>query len=242
MITLAILAVVGLDAVFIHYSGTGAAALTFAVLGFLILLLLSATAGSFVPRDEDQVALQDPGFMLGHGWTGMMARVLLGASIPVLLMLVVVYLPDLDRSLVPSQAIRLGGTAATFGVLACLPLVGAVLGFLRPRTGAVEGVLVGGVTLADYALISWGTMGVTGATLQLALYDLMLWPVLALVGAWVGLSLRQMVQTQLDRMSYQAPDQAPVTVATIRAAEHLGETPSAECQTYYPGRRGLTST
>jgi hypothetical protein len=245
MIAIALLAVLGLDGVFIHFSGSAAAALTFAVLGYLILLLLSGTAGTFVSRDRDQDALQERNGVLDDGLWRMAARVLLGASVPALLMLAVVYIPDLDRSLVPSQAIRLGTSAATFGLLAALPLAGVALGFLRPSSGALEAVLVGGAALADYAMLSWGTLGVDGAALQLALYDLMLWPVLALIGAWVGMSLRQVAQTQMVWMCYPAQparpaEDAPVVLAPTRAAEYPGETPTAECQTYQPGRRGFT--
>ena len=244
MIAIALLAVLGLDLVFIHYSGTPVAGLTFAVLGFTILLLLSATAGSFVPEYQDQAPAL--GTALGSGPASVVARVLLGACIPVLLMLAVVYIPELDRSLVPSQAIRLGTTAATFGLLAFLPLAGAVLGFLWPRRGAMEAVLVGGVVVADYAMLSWGTLGVDREALQLALYDLMVWPVLSLIGAWVGGTLRQVSEAQLERAGRRAPSlegrttPLPVTIAAIPNQGIYAETPIADCQTYYPGQAGLT--
>jgi hypothetical protein len=244
MIAVALVAVLGLDLVFIHYSGTTVAALTFAVLGFTILLLLSATAGSFVPEYEDQTP--SLGAALGSGPVAVVARVLLASCIPVLLMLAVVYIPDLDRSLVPSQGIRLGATAATFGLLASLPLAGAVLGFLWPRKGSFESVLVGGLVIADYAMLSWGTLGVDRETLQLALYDLMVWPVLSLIGAWVGMTLRQVSEAQLERAGRRAPSfggrtaPLPVTLAPAPNAGFYGETPIADCQTYRPGQAGLT--
>lgn len=248
MIALALLAVLGLDVVFIHFSGTATAAVTFAMLGFLILLLFSSTAGSFAAQEGDQDLLPEQVPIMGPGLVDMAGRVLLGACLPVLLMLAVVYIPQLDRSLVPSQAIRLGTTAATFSLLVSLPLAGVVLGFLRPRSGALEAVLVGGVALADYGLLGWATLGMDGDSIRLALFDLMLWPMLALVGAWLGMFLRQVLQAQLDWMSYPAqpqtpaPANLPVAIAPLRPATmagFTGETPVADCQTYRPGRSGL---
>ena len=244
MIAIALLSVLGLDVVFIHFSGTASAAVTFALLGFTILLLLSGTAGTFAAPNDEADLFSEQGPVLRRGVLSMIGRVLLGACLPVLMMLAVVYIPQLDRSLVPSQAIRLGATFATFFLLASLSLAGVVLGLLRPRTGAFEAVLVGGMAVLDYALLGWANMGLDGAAIQLALFDLMLWPVLALVGAWLGLFLRQVIQAQLDWMSYpaQAPAQAnlPVAIAPIWIAEFSGETPAAECQTYRPRPSGLT--
>ena len=60
MIAVALLAFAGLDVIFVEFSDTPSAALTFAVLAYLILLLLSGTAGSFGD------GLNDYTFSLGH--------------------------------------------------------------------------------------------------------------------------------------------------------------------------------
>ena len=52
MIAVALLVFAGLDVVFVKFSDTPSAALVFAVLAYLILLILSGSAGGFVDESE----------------------------------------------------------------------------------------------------------------------------------------------------------------------------------------------
>ncbi|MBM3943603.1 MAG: hypothetical protein FJ316_11955 [SAR202 cluster bacterium] len=246
MIALGLLGAFGLDVVFIHFSGNAAAGLTFAVLGFAILLLLSASAGSFSPVSSKQPLTLALGSLLGQGPVGTLGRVMLGSCIPVLLMLAVVYIPDLDRSIAPSHAIRLGATAATFGLLASLTLAGVVLGFLWPRSGPFESVLVGGMVILDYGMLSWGTVGVSREALQLALYDLMVWPMLCLIGAWVGFSLRRLAERFASReaaaqaTAFNTPIAAPTAGAYDGQAQPAARTPEAAPKPFDAGQPGFS--
>jgi len=189
MIATALLAFAGLDVVFVEFSDTPAAALTFAVLSYMILLLLSGSAGSFGDELEGYAAFLGP--FLGPGRLGLLVRTSLAAVIPVVLLLILAYIPDLDDPLDPSETVQLGSTFAVFWLLMSLALVGAVLGFLWPRSGALEAVLVGGLVVLAQSLLSWAKVDAGRGAVQLALYTWMVWVSICLIGAWVGLTLRQ---------------------------------------------------
>ena len=130
MIAVALLAFAGLDLVFVRFSDTPAAALTFAVLSFLILLILSGAAGSFMDGSGNRTIPPRP--LLGPGLTAVLARLALAAFVPVLLLLLLAYIQELDDPLDPNETVQLGSTITVFWLLMSLALVGAVLGFLWP--------------------------------------------------------------------------------------------------------------
>jgi len=76
--------------------------------------------------------------MLGPGLKGFLTRIVLASVIPVVLLVALAYVPDLDDPLDPSQTVQLGSILAGFWLLMSLALVGAVLGFLWPRSGALD--------------------------------------------------------------------------------------------------------
>ena len=197
MIAVALLVFAGLDVVFVKFSDTPSAALVFAVLAYLILLILSGSAGSFV--DESENLANPPGPLLGPGVTAILARIALSAFIPLLLLLLLAYVQDLDDPLHPSETVQLGSTFAVFWLLMSLALVGAVLGFLWPRTGALEAVVVGGLVVLSQSLLSWAKVDASRDAIQLALYTWMVWVSICLIGAWVGLSLRRVGNFYLFR-------------------------------------------
>jgi hypothetical protein len=121
----------------------------------------------------------------------LLVRTSLAAVIPVVLLLILAYIPDLDDPLDPSETVQLGSTFAVFWLLMSLALVGAVLGFLWPRSGALEAVLVGGLVVLAQSLLSWAKVDAGRGAVQLALYTWMVWVSICLIGAWVGLTLRQ---------------------------------------------------
>jgi hypothetical protein len=137
MLAIALPSFAALDVIFVEFSDTPAAALTFAVMSFLVLLLLSGSAGSFGPEPEDYTTLFGP--MLGPGLKGFLTRIVLASVIPVVLLVALAYVPDLNDPLDPSETVRLGSSLAGFWLLMSLALVGAVLGFLWPRSGALDG-------------------------------------------------------------------------------------------------------
>ena len=190
IIAVALLVFVGLDVVFVQFSDTPAAALTFAVLAYLILLILSGAAGGFAEETGNDNGLPRPSG--GAAQWGMSARVLAAALIPVCLLLILAYIPELDDPLDPSETVQLGSTFLVFWLLMSLALVGAVLGFIYPRTGALEAVLVGGTVVLAQSLLSWVRVDASRESVQLALYSWMVWVSVCLIGAWVGLTLRQM--------------------------------------------------
>ena len=197
MIAVALLVFAGLDVVFVKFSDTPSAALVFAVLAYLILLILSGSAGGFV--DESENLANPPGPLLGPGLTAVLARIALSAFIPLLLLLLLAYVQDLDDPLHPSETVQLGSTFAVFWLLMSLALVGAVLGFLWPRTGALEAVVVGGLVVLCQSLLSWAKVDASRDAIQLALYTWMVWVSICLIGAWVGLSLRRVGNFYLFR-------------------------------------------
>ena len=198
MIAIALLAFAGLDVIFIEFSDTPDAALTFAVLAYLILLLLSSTAGRLREEISDYTAFFRP--LSGLGWKGLLTRVLAAALIPVVLLLVLAFVSDLDDPLDPSETVQLGSTFAVFWLLMSLALVGAVLGFLWPRTGALEAVLLGGVVVLAQSLLSWAKVDASRDAVQLALHTWMVWVSICLIGAWVGFTLRQFGDSYLFRV------------------------------------------
>ena len=83
-------------------SGTGgpplhhlliAAALTFALLSYFIMLLLSGSAGSYVPDMQDYTTFLGP--LVREGTRGFVSRLLLAYSVPAVLLLMVAFIPSL---------------------------------------------------------------------------------------------------------------------------------------------------
>ena len=122
---------------------------------------------------------------------GFVVRTLLASLVPVVFLLVLAFMPDRDNPFGPSASVRLGTTFAAFWLLMSLALVGAVLGFLWPRTGAGQAVVVGALVVLVQGLLSWARVDASREAIQLALYTWMVWVSLCLVGAWVGLILRR---------------------------------------------------
>jgi len=193
IIAAALLAFAGLDLVFVEFSDTPTAALMFALLSFIILLILSGAAGGYgeVPEDNAAFPGQVRGPLGGPGSGIVLVRILLAALIPVVLLLLLAYIPDLDDPLNPSATVQLGSTFAVFWLLMSLALAGAVLGFLFPRTGTLEAVLAGGAVVLAQSLLSWAKADAGREAIQLALYTWMVWVTICLIGAWVGFSLRR---------------------------------------------------
>ena len=189
LIATALFTFAGLDVIFVEFSDTPSAALIFAVLSYLILLLLTGTAGSFGYELEDYTGLLGP--LMGQGRGSFVTRIFLAAFIPVVLLVVLAFIPDLDDPLDPSATVQLGSTFAVFWLLMSLGLVGAVLGFLWPRTGALAAVLAGGSVVLAQSLLSWAKVDANREAVQLALYTWMVWVSVCLIGAWVGIILRQ---------------------------------------------------
>lgn len=208
LIALALLSLVGLDLIFVSFSDTPSAALTFAVLSYVILLLLSISAGTLVQPAEDNGA--SLGLLPEPAPLGFVVRTLLASLVPVVFLLVLAFLPDQDNPFGRSASVQLGTTFAAFWLLMSLTLVGTVLGFLWPRTGAGQAVVVGALVVLVQGLLSWATVDATREAIQLALYTWMVWVSLCLVGAWVGLILRRISDLYL----YQAgPERLPATAA-----------------------------
>ena len=106
-------------------------------------------------------------------------------------MLVLAFMPDRDNPFGPSPSVQLGTTFAAFWLLMSLALVGTVLGFLWPRTGAGQAVIVGALVVLVQGLLSWARVDASRETIQFALYTWMVWISLCLAGAWVGMILRR---------------------------------------------------
>ena len=206
IIAAALLAFAGLDVAFVEFSDTPTAALMFAFLAFVILLVLSGAAGGYAEEPEHKVALesQQPGTLEGPGSRifrctfrrTFLGRILLASLIPVVFLLLLAFIPDLDDPLNPSATVQLGTTFAVFWLLMSLALAGAVLGFLFPRTGTLEAVLAGGVVVLAQSLLSWAKADAGRDAIQLALYTWMVWVTICLIGAWVGFTLRRVAGLQ----------------------------------------------
>ena len=204
MIAVALLATVGLDLIFVSFSDAPAAALTFAVLSYVIMLLLSGSASGYASEPEDYTTFLNP--LVRHGLSGFLARVLLAYTVPMVLLLLIAFIPDLDDPLVPNDTVQLGSTFAVFWLLMSLALVSAVLGFLWPRTGPVQAVLVGGLVVMTQSLLSWAKADASRDSLLLALYTWMVWVSICLIGAWVGLILRQISDFYLHQVLAEQPE------------------------------------
>ena len=152
----ALLLFVALDVVFVEFSETPSAALVFAVLCYFILLLLSGAAGSFSSVSVSQVS-EGNGVYVGNLPVrlrgGTICRVATASVIPVLLLLLLAFIPDFDDPLDPSATVQLGSTLAIFWLLMSLGLVGAVLGFLRPSLTPRNAVSASCAT--DRSICAW---------------------------------------------------------------------------------------
>ena len=153
LIAVALLAAVGLNLIFISFSDEPSAALTFSLLSYFIMLLLSGSAGSYVPDMEDFTGFLGP--LVRNGTQGFVSRLLLAYSVPAVLLLLVAFLPDLDDPLAPNATVQLGSTFAVLWLLMSLALVGVVQGFLWPHSGVFQAVIVGGLVVATQGLLSW---------------------------------------------------------------------------------------
>ena len=193
IIVAALLAFACLDVVFVEFSDTPTAALMFAVLSFIILLILSGAAGGYGNGPESNSALPSPprGPLGGPSNRVALSRILLAALVPAALLFLLAYIPDLDNPLNPSATVQLGSTFAVFWLLTLLALAGAALGFLFPRTGTLEAVLAGGAVVLAQSLLSWSKADAGRDAVQLALYTWMVWVTICLIGAWVDFTLRQ---------------------------------------------------
>ena len=197
LIAVALLASVALDLIFVSFSDAAAAALAFAILSYGIMLLLSGSAIGYVQQGADYTTFLRP--LLGLGPQGFIIRVLLAYCAPAVLLLVVAFIPDLDDPLIPNATVQLGSTFAVFWLLMSLGLVGVVLGFLWPRTGPFQAVVVGGLVVLTQGLLGWAKADASRESLQIALYTWMVWVSICLIGAWLGLMLRQISDFNLDR-------------------------------------------
>jgi len=196
LIGVALLSFLFLDLVFVSYSSTPSAALVFALLSYTILLLLSASAGTLASQTGgDANDWENPLESLGIPGP---LRPVLASVVPVALLLILAFLREMDSLIDPRQAVGLGSTFAVFWLLAALTLAGAVLGFIRPRTGALEAVITGGLVVLAQSLLSRITLEAGRESLQLALYTWMIWITVCLIGAWVGMVLRQTAQSRWD--------------------------------------------
>ena len=204
MIAVALLATVGLALIFVSFSDAPAAALTFAILSYVIMLLLSGSAGGYASEPEDYTTFLNP--LVRRGVSGFLARVVLAYTIPTVLLLLIAFIPDLDDPLVPNDTVQLGSTFAVFWLLMSLALVSAVLGFLWPRTGPVQAVLVGGLVVMTQSLLSWAKADASRDSLLLALYTWMVWVTICLIGAWIGLILRQISDYYLHQVRAEQPE------------------------------------
>lgn len=189
LIAVALLAAVGLNLIFISFSDEPSAALTFSLLSYFIMLLLSGSAGSYVPDMEDFTGFLGP--LVRNGTQGFVSRLLLAYSVPAVLLLLVAFLADLDDPLAHNATVQLGSTFAVFWLLMSLALVGVVQGFLWPHSGVFQAVIVGGLVVTTQGLLSWAKVDASWQNLQLALYTWMVWVSVCLIGAWVGLLLRE---------------------------------------------------
>ena len=189
LIAVALLASVGLNLIFVSFSSEPSAALTFALLSYFIMLLLSGSAGSYVPVKEDYTGFLGP--LVQTGVQGFVSRLLLAYSLPAVLLLLVAFIPDLDDPLAPNATVQLGSTFAVFWLLMSLGLVGVVQGFLWLHSGVFQAVIVGGLVVMTQGLLSWSKVNASREDLQLALYTWMVWVSISLIGAWVGLLLRE---------------------------------------------------
>ncbi len=207
LIAVALLASVGLNLIFVSFSDEPSAALTFALLSYFIMLLLTGSVGIYVPDFEDYTGFLGP--LVRNGTQGFVSRLLLAYSVPAVLLLLVAFLPDLDDPLAPNATVQLGSTFAVFWLLMSLALVGVVQGFLWPRSGVFQAVIVGGLVVVTQGLLGWAKLDASRQDLQLALYTWMVWVSVSLIGAWVGLLLREVHGPQPGGVLADSYDESP---------------------------------
>ena len=198
----ALLMFVALDVIFVQFSETPSAALVFAVLCYFILRLLSGAAGGMATGTAPQDSEGDTlclGSLLGTLPVGTLGRVAAAALIPISLLLLLAFIPDLDAPMAPGATVQLGSTMVVFWLFISLSLVGALLGFLRPNNGALDAVPLGGAVIIAQSLLSWSKADASRDALQLALYTYIVWVSICLIGAWVGITLRQMSDAHLPK-------------------------------------------
>jgi len=213
LIAVALLAAVGLDLIFITFSDEPSAALTFALLSYFIMLLLSGSAGSYVPDMPGYTTFFGP--LVREGMQGFVSRLLLAYSVPAVLLLLVAFIPSLADPLTPSATVQLGSTLAVFWLLKSLGLVGVVQGFLWPHSGVFQAVIVGGLVVLTQGLLSWAKVDAGREELQLALYTWMVWVSICLIGAWVGLLLREVSGLQPRGISELPGEELPAYARDI---------------------------
>ena len=113
----ALLMFVALDVIFVQFSETPPAALVFAVLCYFILRLLSGAAGGIATGTVLQDSEGDTlcfGSLLGPLPVSTLGRVAAAAFIPISLLLLLAFIPDLDDPLDPSSTVQLGSTLVVF--------------------------------------------------------------------------------------------------------------------------------
>ena len=84
-----------------------------------------------------------------------------------------------------------------------------MLGFLWPRTGELDTVVVGGLVVLAQSLLSWAKFDVSREDVQLALFTSMVWVSICLIGAWVGYALRQVGDHYFFQARGDEPERAP---------------------------------
>jgi hypothetical protein len=212
IIAAALLIFVALDLVFVSFSNTPDAALTFAVIAFLILALMSASAGSFTAEPDESEhllrwVLPDP--------LGSLKRVVLAWALPASLVVAVAFVPSLSGARSVNPTVQLGSVLAVFWLLGSIGLTGAVLGFLWPRTGLFESVIVGGLLVGFQVFLTWARLDLSRYELQFGLFNLMVWVSLCLLGAWVGTVLRQVAEVHLYQLIDEDVEEASATAQGI---------------------------
>ena len=168
---------------------------------------MSGSASGFVDEPEDYTTFLGP--LARRGPHGFLLRLMLAYSVPTALLLSVAFIPDLADLLIPNDTVQLGSAFAVSWLLMSMGLVGAILGFLWPRTGAFQAVLVGGLVVVTQSVLSWAKADASRDSLQLALYTWMVWVSICLIGAWVGLLLRQISNFYLHRVRENRPEDRP---------------------------------
>jgi hypothetical protein len=114
-----------------------------------------------------------------------------------------------------NPTVQLGSVVAVFWLLGSIGLTGAVLGFLWPRTGLFESVMVGGLLVGFQVFLTWARLDLSRYELQFGLFNLMVWVSLCLLGAWVGTVLRQVAEVHLYQLVDEAVEEASTTAQDI---------------------------
>lgn len=212
-----------LDVFFVEFSNTPLAAFTFAIISFLILASLAIFAGGFdVEPEESSVSLIA---WLAPDPVGSIARSLIAAAIPGIVVVVFTFLPELENLIINDEALQITFVFSLFWILASLALTGVVLGFIWPRTGLFEAVLAGTLVVLVQGLVTWARVGPPWEVMQLALFNLMIWVSICLAGAWVGVALREFGDTRFYGLVDDDLDEDNASVVTAEAAEDSGQEP-----------------